>query len=317
VVVTALMIGTGYLGVADVLATLVGRGSVKAQFILYEVRMPETIGGLVVGMALGVAGALTQTFARNPLATPDIIGVTSGASVGAVAAIVLAGGSESVVATTLQVGIPGVAIVSGLISATLIYVLALRGGVDSFRLVLVGIGATAIFTGITQYLIARAQLSIASHAQQWLVGSLSAVSWDSIWPVVVALVVCVPLGLGQGRAFDAMALGDDAAQGLGVHLGRHRTVVLGCAVVLTAVAVSAAGPIEFVAFVAPQIVRMIAGASRPPLLASGLMGGILVVVAHTIGRSAFDSPVPVGIITAIIGAPYLLWLIARPRRQEA
>ncbi|PZQ37462.1 MAG: iron ABC transporter, partial [Phenylobacterium zucineum] len=260
---------------------------------------------------------LTQTFSRNPLATPDILGVSSGASAGAVAAIVLGGGGYSVGASLLGFGIPIVATAGGLAAAALVYGLAWRGGVDSYRIILIGIGVTASLGAVTSYLLVRAQITQATAASQWLVGSLSGVSWASVWPMLLALAVVVPVALAQSSPLEISQLGDEFATGLGVPLQRHRLVVIAAAVVLTSAAVSAAGPVEFVAFVAPQVARRLAGTARPPLLASALVGGVLVTTADVAARTLFPGELPVGILTVVIGAPYLIWLLARPRRLEA
>ncbi|WP_066039477.1 FecCD family ABC transporter permease [Herbiconiux solani] len=314
--VLGILAGSSSLTVPDVLRTLVGAGTPGQELIVLELRLPRVVGGLVVGAALGLAGALTQTFARNPLATPDILGVTSGAALGAVSAIVLAGGSYSVGAGLLTLGLPAVATIGALVTAGLVYGLAWRGGVDSYRLILIGIGATAALGGITSYLIARAQITEAAAAAQWLVGSLSGISWASVWPVIVVLVVITPIALLQSRALEISQLGDDISTGLGVNVQRHRLIVIVCAVLLTAAAVSASGPIEFVAFVAPQIVRRLARTGRPPLLASAFMGAVIVVGGDALVRGVLPGEVPVGIITAIIGAPYLIWLLTRRRERE-
>lgn len=301
--------GSANLGLLDVLGTLAGAGTRASEFIVYELRLPRAAAGLAVGLCLGLAGALTQTFSRNPLATPDILGVTSGASAGAVTAIVLGGGGYSVGASLLGFGIPVVATVGGLAAAAAVYGLAWKGGVDSYRIVLIGIGVTASLGGLTSYLVVRAQLTQATAATQWLVGSLSGVSWASVWPMVAALVVVAPIALAQSGPLGISQLGDDVAVGLGVPLQRHRLVVIAAAVLLTAAAVSAAGPVEFVAFVAPQVARRLAGAGRPPLLASALVGAVLVLIADVVARTAFTGEIPVGILTAVIGAPYLIWLL--------
>ena len=314
--VLGILAGSSSLTVPDVLRTLVGAGTPGQELIVLELRLPRVVGGLVVGAALGLAGALTQTFARNPLATPDILGVTSGAALGAVSAIVLAGGSYSVGAGLLTLGLPAVATIGALVTAGLVYGLAWRGGVDSYRLILIGIGATAALGGITSYLIARAQITEAAAAAQWLVGSLSGISWASVWPVIVVLVVVTPIALLQSRALEISQLGDDISTGLGVNVQRHRLIVIVCAVLLTAAAVSASGPIEFVAFVAPQIVRRLARTGRPPLLASAFMGAVIVVGGDALVRGVLPGEVPVGIITAVIGAPYLIWLLTRRKERE-
>ena len=307
--VAGLVAGSSDLTLADALRTLVGAGSPPQQLIVLELRLPRVAAGLTVGAALGLAGALTQTFARNPLATPDILGVTSGAGLGAVAAIVLAGGSYSLTSAVLGLGLPVAATLGASVTALVVYGLAWRDGVDSYRLVLIGIGATAAIGGLTSFLIARAQITEAAAASQWLVGSLSGVSWPSVRPVLLALVVVAPVALAQGPDLDAGMLGDDVAAGLGAAIQRHRLLVLGCAVALTAAAVSASGPIGFVAFVAPQIAQGLAHRARPPLLASALVGSVVVTGGDAFARSVLPGEIPVGIITVAVGAPYLIWLL--------
>jgi len=308
--------GSAGLSVLDVLRTLSGNGTRATEFIVYELRLPRAAAGAAVGLCLGLAGALTQTFSRNPLATPDILGVTSGASAGAVVAIVLGGGGYSVGAGLLGFGIPVVATVGGLVAAVAVYGLAWRGGVDSYRIILIGIGVTASLGGLTSYLLVRAQVTQATAATQWLVGSLSGVSWASVWPMLVALALVTPVALAQSAPLDISQLGDELAVGLGVSLQRHRLVVIAAAVLLTAAAVSAAGPVEFVAFAAPQAARRLAGTARPPLLTSAVAGAVLVLGADVAARTAFGTELPVGILTAVIGAPYLIWLLTR-RKERA
>ncbi|MCS5735142.1 FecCD family ABC transporter permease [Herbiconiux daphne] len=310
-------VGSSSLTVPDVVRTLFGGGSPAHELVVFELRLPRVVGGLLVGAALGLAGALTQTFARNPLATPDILGVTSGAALGAVSAIVLAGGSYTVGAGLLTLGLPAVATLGALGTAAVVYGFAWRGGVDSYRLILIGIGATATLGGLTSYLIARAQITEAAAASQWLVGSLSGISWASVWPVLLALVVIVPIALAQSANLGISQLGDDISVGLGVAVQRHRLIVIVCAVVLTAAAVSASGPIEFVAFVAPQIVRRLARTGRPPLVSSALMGAVIVTGGDAFARGVLPGEVPVGIVTAVIGAPYLIWLLTRRKERES
>ncbi|NQX12499.1 iron ABC transporter permease [Microbacteriaceae bacterium VKM Ac-2855] len=317
VAVLGIVAGSSSLTVPDVVRTLLGGGTAAQELIVFDLRLPRVAGGIAVGAALGLAGALTQTFARNPLATPDILGVTSGASLGAVSAIVLFGGSYAIGAGALTLGLPAVAALGALITATALYALSWRGGVDSYRMILIGIGATAALTGVTSYLIARAKITEATAAAQWLVGSLSGISWASVWPVLVALVVITPIAVLQSSSLDISQLGDELSTGLGVAVQRHRVIVVVCAVLLTAAAVSASGPIEFVAFVAPQIARRLAKTGRPPLLASALMGAFIVTAGDALSRGVLPGEVPVGIITAIVGAPYLIWLLTRRKERES
>ncbi len=273
------------------------------------------VDGRARRLVLGVAGALTQTVTRNPLGTPDIIGVTSGASVGAVAAIVLGGGSYSVSSVVTSGGIPVAATIGALVAAAAVYGFGWRGGVQSYRLVLVGIGVSATLDAMTSYLLVRAKITVATAASQWLVGSLSSTSWSSVWPLLVVAAVAVPLALATSAALGIGQLGDEVATGVGLGVQRHRLLVVALAVVLTAAAVAAAGPVGFVAFVVPQVALRLAGTNRPPLLLAGALGAVLVLGADLLARSAFPWQVPVGIVTTVVGAPYLIWLLVRHRKE--
>ena len=314
-VVLGVAIGSTWIAPATVLRALLGAESGPEGFIVTTLRLPRVLTGALVGLTLGVAGALTQTFTRNPLGTPDIIGVTSGASVGAVAAIVLGGGSYSVSSAVLGGGIPLAATLGALVAAVVVYGLGWRGGVQSYRLVLVGIGVGATLDAVTSYLLVRAKITVATAASQLLVGSLSSTSWSSVWPLLIVAAVAVPLALATSAALGVGQLGDEVATGVGLGVQRHRLLVIGLAVVLTAAAVSAAGPVGFVAFVVPQIGLRLAGTNRPPLLLAGALGAVLVLAADLLARSAFPWQVPVGIVTTVIGAPYLIWLLVRHRKE--
>ncbi|MFB9314154.1 FecCD family ABC transporter permease [Nocardioides plantarum] len=316
------------LGLGDVdislgrtIRTLFGYSDPGAELIITDLRLPQTTVALLVGMALGLAGALTQTFARNPLASPDILGVTEGASAGAVAVIVLAGSSGfggGLVTGRLQtVGLPLAAFAGGLLTAMLLYALAWRRGIDGQRLVLIGIGIGAALTAVVEWLLLRARITDAQSAQVWLNGSLNSRGWDQARPVVVALVVLVPLSFWLVRHLNALQLGDDSARVLGVRLQTTQLLVLVCAVGLAAVSVSAVGPLEFVALVVPQVALRLAGGARPPLLSSMLLGGALVLGADLVTRVVIPFSLPAGVVTAAIGAPYLIYLLVRAKRKVA
>ncbi|TSD13256.1 iron ABC transporter permease [Curtobacterium sp. KBS0715] len=314
-IVIGTAVGSTWIAPGVVIRSLLGLESGPDAFIITTLRLPRVLTGALVGLTLGVAGALTQTFTRNPLGTPDIIGVTAGASVGAVAAIVLGGGTYSVSSLLLGGGIPVAATIGALVAAVLVYGLGWRGGVQSYRLVLVGIGVSATLDAVTSYLLVRAKITVATAASQWLVGSLSSTSWESVWPLLVVAVVAVPIALATSAALGIGQLGDEVATGVGLGVQRHRLLVIALAVVLTAAAVAAAGPVGFVAFVVPQVGLRLAGTNRPPLLLAGALGAVLVLAADLLSRSAFPWQVPVGIITTVIGAPYLIWLLVRHRKE--
>ncbi|MBB3085264.1 FecCD family ABC transporter permease [Geodermatophilus sabuli] len=317
VLLGALSLGRGDfpISVGEVLKTLVGLGEDTQEFIVLELRAPRIVVGALVGLAFGVAGALFQTFARNPLASPDILGITQGASVGAVAAIVLSGTSGGG-ALLGGLGVPLAALLGALLTGVLLFVLAWRRGVDGYRLVLVGIALWAVASALTDWLLTRAEIFDAASAYVWITGSLNARTWDQAVPLAIALAVLVPLALAASRALGVLQFGDDTARGLGVRLPLAQAVVVLVAVALTAAAVAAAGPISYVALVVPQIAVRLSGGSRPPLVASGLLGAVLVIGADLLTRTVLPQALPVGILTAAVGAPYLLWLLVRGRRRS-
>jgi iron complex transport system permease protein len=313
--IVSVAVGSAGVGIGDVVRTLLGGGNALDRLIVIDLRLPRALTGALVGVALGVAGALTQTFTRNPLATPDIIGVSSGASLGAVGVILLGGGGGALGGTLLLIGVPGAATLGALLAAIVVYGLGWRGGVQSYRLILVGIGVAAMLDAGTSYLLVKAQITQATAAAEWLVGSLSGSSWPGVWPLLVVVAIGVPLALGGSAALAVSHLGDDVARGLGQRVQLQRAWVIALAVVLTAAAVAAAGPIGFVAFVVPQVGIRLARASRPPLLLSGMLGAALVTLADLVARSAFPFEVPVGILTTVVGAPALIWQLIRHRRE--
>jgi len=301
---------------ADVVRALLGDASGVDAFIVREVRLPEASVALLAGLALGLAGALIQTVARNALASPDVIGVNAGAAAGAVGYLVLFAAADTAAPSgvSADAAIPLAAFGGALLATALLYAAGWRRGLDGRRPVLVGIGIAAALTACTSWLLVSARLQTAASAQVWLSGSLTGVSGDNaIWLLTVVAVVG-PIALWQGSALNIVELGDDTAHALGVRPGRAQAVTLLCAVLLAAVAVSAVGPIGFVAFVCPQIARRVAGTSRPPLVTSALVGAALVLAADVITR-LWLTGLAVGVVTSLIGAPYFIHLLIRTQRQ--
>ena len=254
---SALSLGRGDFPIAlgDVLRTLVGLGEQTQSFIILELRAPRIVVGALVGVALGLAGALFQTFARNPLASPDVLGITQGASVGAVAAIVLVGGSGAAGDALGGLGVPVAALLGALLAGGLLLGLTWRAGIDGYRMVLVGIALWSVGTALTDWLLTRADIIDAAAAYVWITGSLNARTWDHVLPLLGTLLVVVPLALAAGRVLGVLQFGDDTARGLGVRLSLAQAAVVLLAVVAVAVSVSAAGPLTFVSLVVPQIAR--------------------------------------------------------------
>ncbi|MFI6479506.1 FecCD family ABC transporter permease [Nonomuraea sp. NPDC050663] len=292
------------------------RGVVEGDFVVMELRLPRALTGALVGAALAMAGGITQSIARNPLASPEILGVTTGASVTVVAGIVASGsvyGGAS--GLLLSLGIPVLALLGGLLGAALVYSLAWRRGLDGYRLVLVGIGVAAVFTNVKYWLLTVGDVNDTTRAMVWISGSLHGRGWEHVLPVFLALAALVPVALAATRALDALRFADDTAMSLGVRLNPARAGMILLAVGLAAVATASAGPIAFVALASPQIALRLTGSGRPPLLTSAIVGAVLVAAADLIARTAF-APVelPVGIVTAVLGAPYLIYLLIRMRR---
>lgn len=313
-------VGDFPIPVRDVVDVLLGGGDAGQRFVVMELRLPQTAVAVAVGAALGLAGALTQTLARNPLASPDILGVTDGAAFAAVLVIVASGASGyggGLVSGPLQeLGLPLAAFGGALVTALLLYLLSWKRGLDLDRLVLVGIGLGAALTAGTSYLLVNARIQDAASAQVWLSGSLSGRGWEHGRPVLLTLLVLVPVALLLVSSLNALLLGDEAARGLGVRLQLTQVGVLVVAVGLTSVAVAAVGPLEFVALVVPQVALRLTGGARPPLVASMVLGGVLVVGADLVTRAVLPFPLPAGIVTVAIGAPYLIWLLVRANRRR-
>ena len=303
-------IGSGEYPMAfgDVLRALAGYGAPEDAFIVNELRLPRAVTALLVGAALGLGGAVFQAVVRNPLGSPDVLGFTHGASTGALLAIVVGAGSGTAVA--------GGAVLGGVGTGVLIYVLAWRQGVHGYRLVLIGIGVMAILVGINGYLLTRANITEAARATLWMTGSLDGRGWSDVLPLLCAMVVLVPLVLlGCARALRMMEMGDDAASALGIRVERVRLTLLASAVLLVALAAAAAGPVAFVALTAPQLARRLTKAPGPNLLPAFCMGAALLTAADLLAQRLFaESQLPVGVVTGVLGGGYLVWLLATERR---
>ncbi|MFI8522786.1 FecCD family ABC transporter permease [Streptomyces sp. NPDC085481] len=303
------LIGSGDFPIApgDVVATLLGDGTPVQEFAVMDLRLPRVLVAVFVGAALGIGGAVFQSVSRNPLGSPDVIGFGQGATVGALAVIVLFQGSAAAAA--------GGAVTGGLVTGVVIYLLAWKRGVNGYRLVLIGIGAAAMLTAVIHYLITKAQLVDATRAVVWMTGSLDGRDWAQFWPLFAVSCVLLPLVLGHGRALRMLEMGDDAAYALGVKVERTRIVLMGSAVLLVAVATAAAGPIVFVSLSAPQLARRLTRSPGPNLAASALMGTALLLVADWVATNAFgERRLPVGVVTGVLGGCYLLWLLVSERK---
>ncbi|MEV7198247.1 iron chelate uptake ABC transporter family permease subunit [Streptomyces sp. NPDC093510] len=303
------LIGTGDFPIpaADVIRTLLGNGNAGQEFIINDLRLPRVLVGLLVGAALGLGGALFQSIARNPLGSPDVLGLGQGSTAGALTMIVLFQGSAAEVA--------GGALVGGLVTGLAIYLLAWKRGVHGYRLVLVGIGVSAFITAVNGYLLTKADFVDAARSVVWMTGSLNGRDWEQVWPLLVLCAVLVPLVLVYGRPLRMLEMGDDVANSLGVPVERTRFVLLTASVLLTAAATAAAGPVSFVALTAPQLARRLTRSPGPNLMPAMFMGATLLIVADWASQRAFGADqLPVGVVTGVLGGIYLLWLLVAQRK---
>ena len=306
VFVISLMVGQTFYPLGDVLRVVTGESVPGASFTVGELRLPRACLALLAGGAFGIAGVTFQTMLRNPLASPDIIGISSGASAAAVFAIVVLAWSEALVSS--------LAIVAALVTALLIYVLSFKDGVVGTRLILVGIGIAAMLDSVVAYIVIQASTWDLQAAMRWLTGSINGATWGQVVPLLLATAVLVPALLSQARSLDVMQLGDDTASALGVPVEHTRVVVIVAAVGLVAFATAAAGPIAFVAFLAGPIAARIVGPGGSLLVPAALVGSLLVLLADLAGQFAFGTRYPVGVVTGVLGAPYLIYLLVRTNR---
>lgn len=303
--------GDTYVHPWEVLRAIWGRGSGDYDFILYRLRFPRALTGVLVGVALGMAGAVLQGIIRNPLASPDILGITGGASVAAVTFIAYGGAVLSIQ------WLPVAAVTGALLVSLLVYMLAWKDGVTPIRLVLVGIGLASAMSSATTLMLVMSSSFTAGKAYIWLTGSVYGASWNNVYTMLIAIVICTPLVLYFARSLNTQELGDDVATGLGVEVQRHRVMLLLLSVILAGTAVAVAGAIGFAGLIAPHIARRLVGRSMGGLtLVSALAGGLLVYLADLLARTAFyPIDVPAGIFIAGVGAPFFLYLLLQRRNR--
>ena len=321
-VVAALAVAVVSAGVGDftmtpgrVLEVLAGQGTRREELVILTIRLPRILVALVVGLALGMSGAITQTTARNALASPDLLGVTAGASAGAVAVITL-GGTASAGGFLREVGVPGAALVGAAVATALVFLLLGRTGVHGIQPLLVGIGVSAFFTGLVSWFLIAAPIKDAGRANVWLTGSINQRSWPEFWPIAIAVLVSVVVLIPLAHRLDAFALGLDIARSVGIPIGRIGIAFVAISVMLTAVSAAAVGPLGFVALVAPHLARIASGATRAPLLGSAAIGALVVAASDLLARTLL-APIqlPAGAVIAVIGGPFLIWLLISQRRR--
>jgi len=306
--ILTMMVGSFYVPAWDVITSAIHlRDDPSVDFIVRDLRLPTATAALAVGFALGVSGLLFQKLLGNPLASPDFVGISSGASMFAVSSIILFGAGSSMISASALAG--------ALISAAIIYLLAWRDGISGYRFVLIGIGLSQFMLSIIGYLVARAELYEARQAMTWLVGAVGQAGSTELRVLLVALLVLIPVAFLLQRPLRVLELGDDTAKALGAHVELSRLALIAVAIVLIGFATAVAGPIMFVALIAGPIAQRMVGHSGGGIMAAGLVGSIIVLGADLVAHHVVPVDLPTGVITGIIGAPYLIWLLATVNRE--
>ncbi|MFC4099060.1 FecCD family ABC transporter permease [Paenibacillus xanthanilyticus] len=302
-----LMLGSTIYPVKDVIRALSGEQLKGVSFAVSTIRLPRMLAGLLAGFAFGLAGNTFQTMLRNPLANPNVIGITAGSSAAAVFCIVILHTSDAVVSVA--------SVIAGLATVVLIYVLS-RGRTFSVgRLILVGIAIQAMLNAVISYLLLVGAQQDIPAALRWLSGSLNGAQMDELPSLAITVLICAPIVIALGKHLGLLELGEQAATSLGVNADITRIVLILSSVCMIALATAATGPIAFVAFLSGPIAKRLVGVGFSNVIPAGLVGVNLVLAADLIGQFAFEVRFPVGIITGILGAPYLLFLLIRMNRK--
>lgn len=304
--ISMLLLGNTKYSLEVVTRVLFGEDIQGASFAIGTIRLPRMLSGLLVGMAFGIAGSTFQTMLRNPLASPDIIGVTSGSSAAAVFCILVLKISGSFVSAA--------AVIAGLMVAALIYILSKGGSFSGGRLILIGIGIQAMLNAFVSFLLLKASQYDVPGALRWLSGSLNGMQMTDIPGLFIVVIIFGLVIILLGKHLKMLELGEQSAITLGVKTDQTRLLLVLSSVFLIAFATAVTGPVAFVAFLAGPIATKLVGTGAPNELPSGLVGASLVLGADLIGQFAFDIRFPVGVITGILGAPYLLFLLIRMNR---
>ncbi len=302
-----LVYGKNTYSLSTVLRVISGEKIQGASFTIGTLRLPRMLCGALAGLAFGIAGNTFRTMLRNPLASPDIIGISSGSSVAAVFCILMLRMSGSRVAIA--------AVISGILVAALIYLLSKGSSFSSSRLILIGIGVQAMINALISYLLAKASQHDVGAALRWLSGSLNGMQMEAVPKLLIVVLIGGTIILSLTRELKVLELGDEFSTTLGVKINLVRLLLILSAVFLIAFATSITGPIAFVAFLSGPIAARLVGLGASNVLASGLVGAILVLGADMLGQFAFGTRFPVGVVTGILGAPYMLFLLVLINRR--
>lgn len=305
----ALYVGNEEQGVIGVLLALIGQGDDFLNFLIFELRVPRILAAIIAGAGLGAGGCLLQTMARNRLATPNIVGLDNGATAFAIA---------SIVAIPLSLATPLLALAGAATAAALAFGLSGGMGSKGYRFIVMGVGIGAVFGAVTNFMLARTDMDSANAAYPWTVGSLNARPEEAIWWMFFCLVFCLPLGAWLTRSLNVMRLSDEVAISLGVSMRLTRWMTMVVTVCLTGFAVALTGPVGMIALVAPEAARHLIAANRVSIWHAAIFGSLFLLLADLVGQRLWAPiEIPVGLITAVVGSPYLIWLLLRRQPQQA
>ncbi|MCW2165025.1 iron complex transport system permease protein [Microbacterium hydrothermale] len=304
--VVGLTTGSFHTSLPEVVSALTGHADARTSVVVLGLRVPRVLAALLIGAALALAGAVFQTLARNPLASPDIVGFTAGSATGALIGLIVIAPTASPAAGAWT---------GGLLTVVVVMLIARSVGVSRERTILAGIALSMLLAAVNDYLLTRAPIDIARNADQWLHGSLAATSMDGVGLLAGSIGILSLVLVLLHRDLRALELGDDTARALGVRTPRLRLALIVVAALLTGTATAVAGPIGFVALAAPQLARRMLGSAGIPLVGSALTGATVLVVADVIAQRALAPlQIPVGLLTGVVGGAYLFWVVARSRR---
>ncbi len=303
----SLLSGKYPIALPQVFWALAGQGEDMVRMIVVEWRLPRVALAILLGAALGMSGAIFQSLTRNPLGSPDIIGFSAGSYTGALVVILLFSGG------TYQTALGALA--GGILTATVVYLLAWRRGVQGFRLIITGIGVAAMLSAFNAWMIREADLQVAMSAAIWGAGSLNGLGVEQLVPVALVLCTLLPLTLSLSRPMRQLELGEDVARASGVNANQIRAWLMLLGVALTAIVTATAGPISFIALCAPQIARRMTRSAGVTLMASALTGALLLLAADWAAQHVLGVQLPVGVMTVSIGGLYFLFLLMREGRK--
>ena len=305
--IAMLLLGNTIYPISEVFQVLMGERVPGAYFAVNTIRLPRMAAGVFAGLAFGMAGHIFQTMLRNPLANPDVLGITTGSSAAALFSILIFQTSNTAVSLA--------SVIAGLVTVLLIYILSSGSHFSIGRLILIGIGFQAALSAVISYLLMIGSQEDMPAALRWLSGSLNGAKMETLLPLICTVLICAPLLLVLGKHLDILELGEESALSLGLSTNKIRLILILSAVFMIAFATATTGPIAFVAFLSGPIAKRLVGTGYSNVLTAGLVGINLVLGADLIGQFAFEVRYPVGIITGLVGAPYLLYLLIRMNRK--